>query len=117
MSFRRMRLSGDSFFLVQWAETNHTDLWIFDASYTKCLDLMNKLEHSDFDHCIKKLTVESPLSKFLHFWRTNFEADTLLYGKFITSTKMSLLVKRRNFQKTRLKFLFPFSIHAVCINT
>ena len=66
MIFRRMRLSGDSFFLVQWAETNHTDLWFFDASFTKCLDLMNKFEHSDFDNCIKKLTVDSPLSKFLH---------------------------------------------------
>ena len=57
----------DSFFLVQWSETNHTDLCFVDASYTKCLDLMNKLEHSDFDHCIKKLTVDSTLSKFLHF--------------------------------------------------
>ena len=57
----------DFCFLVQWTETNHTDLWLFDASsYTKCLDSMNKLEHSDFDHCIKKLTVDSPLSKFLH---------------------------------------------------
>ena len=54
MIFRRMRLSVDSFFLVQWSETNHTDLWFFDSSYTKCLDLMNKPEHSDFDHCIKK---------------------------------------------------------------
>ena len=47
----------DSFFLVQWTETNNTDLWFFVASYTKCLDLMNTLEHSehsDFDHCIKK---------------------------------------------------------------
>ena len=57
----------DSFFLVQWTETNHTDLLFFDAPFTKCLDFMNKLEHSDFDHCINKLIVDSPLSNFLHF--------------------------------------------------
>ena len=43
------------------------DLLFFDAAYTKSLDLMGKLEHSDFDHCIKKLTLDSPLSKPLCF--------------------------------------------------
>ena len=110
MIFPRMTLSVDRFFLVQWTETNHTDLWFFDASNPKCLDLMNKLEHSDFEHCINKLTVDSPLSIFLHFLRTTFAADTLLYGKCIARNEMFLSVKRWNFETTRLKFLFPFSI-------
>ena len=63
MICRRTMLSVDCCFLVQWTETNHTELWFFDASYSKCLDAMNKLEHSDFDLCIKKLTVDSLLSK------------------------------------------------------
>ena len=75
---------------------------------------MNKPEHSDFEHCIKKLTEYSLLSEFLHFRRTNFAADTLLYRKFIARNKTFLLVKRRNFLKTKLKILFPFSIVFIC---
>ena len=69
--FRRMRLLLTAF-LLQWTETNHTDLWFFDASDIKCLDLMNKIEHSDFDHCIKQLTVDSPLRKLFSFLTHQF---------------------------------------------
>ena len=43
------------------SDINHTDLRFLTTSYTKSLDLMNKVKHADFDHCIKKLTIASPL--------------------------------------------------------
>ena len=99
-----------SFFLVQWTEANHTDLWFVDASYTKCLDLTNKLEHSDIDHCIKKTDRRQSPKQISSILTHQFCSRHVLYGKFIARNKMFSFVKRRNFQKTRLKFLFPFSI-------
>ena len=45
----------------------YTDRGFFRASYTNPFVLINELEHSDFDHYIKTLTLDSPIGKYILF--------------------------------------------------
>ena len=46
---------------------NFIEIYGSHASCTETFDLINELEHSDFDHCTKKWTRDSALSKLIFF--------------------------------------------------
>ena len=67
---------------------------------------MNKLEHSNFDHCIKKTDLRQSPKQISPFLTHQFSADTLLYGKFIARNNMFYWLNAGTSKRQDLSFYF-----------
>ena len=69
-----------------------------------------RLEHSDSDPCVEKLTPDSSNGLIFLSRRIDFEAVMLLHSNVITRIQIVSKVLSRDLLNTKLKFLVPLSI-------